>query len=143
MASSSPPPISLRWYWIIETLADSKQAEPHLLTDLIKRFPNFYTTAPESVRERVSLRYLEECATRGIVETKNSSGGVVDISRSTEEFLCKNLTRPIDPSEPSQGVNAKVPSAREDGSSSSHRRGDIILDGGQVGVIPGKADQQL
>jgi hypothetical protein len=31
------------------------------------------------------------------------------------------------------GVNSKVPSAREDGSSSSHRRGDIILGGKQVG----------
>jgi hypothetical protein len=59
---------------------------------LIKRFPDFYTAAPESVRERVALRYLEECASRGIVEAKNSSGGAVDISQSIEEFLCKNLT---------------------------------------------------
>lgn len=63
------------------------------ISELIKRVPDFYTAAPESVRERVALRYLEECASRGMVDAKNISGATVDISQSTEDFLSQNLKR--------------------------------------------------
>ncbi|XP_078155885.1 uncharacterized protein LOC144551690 isoform X2 [Carex rostrata] len=123
-SSSSTSPDSLGWYYIIETLADSK-AELPLLKELINRVPDFYTNAPEQVQERVALRYLEELASRGIVGTKDNTSGTTEIPQSSVEFLCQNLTWL---KESVSGANAKLHSTRENGSSSSHRQEDNIVD---------------
>ncbi|RWR87583.1 SANT/Myb domain-containing protein [Cinnamomum micranthum f. kanehirae] len=51
---------SLPWAWIIETLADFKPANSHLLQGLMRSAPDFSTDSCEIAKERVSLKILEE-----------------------------------------------------------------------------------
>lgn len=58
--------------------------------------PNFFADAPETVLERVALRYLEEC----VDEVRDCGGEIsspprspIDGSRSCEEVLCSHLRK--------------------------------------------------
>ncbi|XP_078178696.1 uncharacterized protein LOC144572886 isoform X2 [Carex rostrata] len=149
---------SLAWYYIIQTLADCKADLP-LLKELINRLPNFYTHAPQSVLERLALRYLEEYTSRcigrdkGIVDTKDDTAGAtaIDISQPTLDSLSHTFKRL---KESVLGPNAKLHSTRENGSSSSHRQKDNVVDdehemitsprsGGTLGPMHNDASQNL
>ncbi|XP_020085468.1 uncharacterized protein LOC109708228 [Ananas comosus] len=87
---------AVAWYWVIETLADDKGFDTSVLKALMYLAPNFFADAPETVLERVALRYLEEC----VDEVRDCGGEIsspprspIDGSRSCEEVLCSHLRK--------------------------------------------------
>ncbi|XP_010920082.1 uncharacterized protein [Elaeis guineensis] len=59
----------LPWHWIVETLAQVEELDASILETIICRDPDFSKNAPEIVRERVALRYLEK-----LVPSSSASG---------------------------------------------------------------------
>ncbi|WOK99736.1 hypothetical protein Cni_G08448 [Canna indica] len=82
---------SLAWSWVIESLADCKQVDARDFEALIHSYPDFETSAPRSLRERVALRYLEEIVGMGRGEDPSDLACTIeiDVSQSCEEVLGK------------------------------------------------------
>ncbi|WOK97873.1 hypothetical protein Cni_G06581 [Canna indica] len=82
---------SLAWSWVIESLVDCKQVDVRDLEALIHSYPDFKTSAPRSLRERVALRILEELVGMGRGEGPSDLASTIgiDVSQSCEEVLGK------------------------------------------------------
>ncbi|WOK97840.1 hypothetical protein Cni_G06548 [Canna indica] len=82
---------SLAWSWVIESLVDCKQVDACDLKALIHSYPDFVTSAPKSLRERVALRYLEELVgmSRGEDPSDLAYTIGINVSHSCEEVLGK------------------------------------------------------
>ncbi|XXG76037.1 hypothetical protein AAC387_Pa08g0474 [Persea americana] len=94
---------SLPWAWIMETLADFKPANSHLLQGLMRSAPDFSADSCEIAKERVSLKILEEMMdlipadgseSIGIGDAPSSSGrnAEIDVSERAVDVLFKVTT---------------------------------------------------
>ncbi|KAK8921829.1 hypothetical protein KSP39_PZI020034 [Platanthera zijinensis] len=109
----------LPWQWVIESLAGIPDVETSILSALVDRFPFVLGDSSSAVRERLALRYVEECAGMACGETPPAvasnitrtmaSAGKIDPFKTCEEVL-----------------RSKVASAND------HAKGNADLDDGDL-----------
>ncbi|KAA8518209.1 hypothetical protein F0562_015683 [Nyssa sinensis] len=92
MAAKPYSASTLRWIWVIETLASSTQVDASLLMDLIKRTPEIFDDLGSNATEMVSLRILESLfaernrMTIGVSPAPNSKIGFDPSERCEDVF---------------------------------------------------------
>ncbi|XP_038974162.1 uncharacterized protein LOC103695626 [Phoenix dactylifera] len=79
----------LPWYWIVETLAQVEELDTSILETIIYRVPDFAENAPETVQERVALRYLEKLVPSSSAWDVPSTSASIDADGPTVEILKK------------------------------------------------------
>ncbi|PKA57274.1 hypothetical protein AXF42_Ash002578 [Apostasia shenzhenica] len=88
---------ALAWQWVVEALAGVQEASTSVLGDLVNRVPDVLSGSSVHVRERLALRYLEECSGMVTEETPppldanvpstSASVAVIDAAQTCEEVL--------------------------------------------------------
>ncbi|KAI0508022.1 hypothetical protein KFK09_014156 [Dendrobium nobile] len=99
MSSSSSSVIP--WRWVIEYLADVPDVGTSILSALVDRFPEVLANSFGAVKERLSLRYLEEGSGMASGETPpavatnapstSASAAKIDAALTCEEVLLSKV----------------------------------------------------